>query len=61
MEYTGERFMPELTGEIKHEHLHRYALAQEFVKDKAVLDIACGEGYGSALKNCALRNRRRYR
>jgi 2-polyprenyl-3-methyl-5-hydroxy-6-metoxy-1,4-benzoquinol methylase len=30
------------------EHLHRYALAQEFVKGKKVLDLASGEGYGSA-------------
>jgi len=43
-----------VTGLAQHcpgvaEHLHRYALALEIVKGKAVLDIACGEGYGSAL------------
>jgi SAM-dependent methyltransferase len=48
MKYTGERFMPDQTGEIKYEHLHRYALSQVFVRDKEVLDIACGEGYGAA-------------
>lgn len=31
------------------EHLHRYAVATEFVKNKIVLDIACGVGYGSYL------------
>lgn len=30
-------------------HLARYASILPFVKDKVVLDIACGEGYGSAL------------
>lgn len=29
------------------EHLHRYALACEYVKNKIVLDLASGEGYGS--------------
>ena len=28
-------------------HLTRYALAKDLCKDKKVLDIACGEGYGS--------------
>ncbi|MFQ5964295.1 MAG: glycosyltransferase [Candidatus Scalinduaceae bacterium] len=33
---------------IKHyEHLHRYRLAKEFVKDKDVLVLVCGDGYGS--------------
>ncbi len=49
MEFTGERFIPELDGEIKYEHLHRYALAIELADGKSVLDIASGEGYGSAL------------
>ncbi|MBC7694681.1 MAG: class I SAM-dependent methyltransferase, partial [Burkholderiales bacterium] len=31
------------------EHLHRYALAKQITKDKIVLDIASGEGYGSFL------------
>ena len=30
-------------------HLARYASILPFIKDKVVLDIACGEGYGSAL------------
>lgn len=49
MDFTGERYIPSLAGQIKYEHLHRYALCLEFVSEKAVLDIASGEGYGSAL------------
>ena len=47
--FTGERFVPEVKGQIAHEHLHRYALARDVVKGKTVLDIASGEGYGSSL------------
>ena len=44
---TGERFMPGIEGaQTSYEHLHRYALASSIVKDKVVLDLACGEGYG---------------
>jgi GT2 family glycosyltransferase/ubiquinone/menaquinone biosynthesis C-methylase UbiE len=49
MEFTGERYVPSVDGQIKYEHLHRYALCLEFVVGKSVLDIASGEGYGSAL------------
>lgn len=49
MEFTGERFLPELQGEIAYEHWHRYAFAQQLVSNKSVLDIACGEGYGTAV------------
>jgi lipopolysaccharide biosynthesis protein/SAM-dependent methyltransferase len=46
----GERFLPDfMHGEIELEHLHRYRFASQFVADKQVLDIASGEGYGSAL------------
>ena len=47
--FTGERYVPELRGTIALEHLHRYAYACQFVEDKVVLDIACGEGYGSEM------------
>ena len=33
------------------EHINRYAFASHFVKDKIVLDIACGTGYGSSYLN----------
>ena len=49
LEFTGERFVPGIAGEIAHEHWHRYAFARRYVADKRVLDVACGEGYGSAL------------
>jgi len=48
MTFTGERFVPHLRGQIYYEHLHRYALALDMAKDRDVLDIASGEGYGSA-------------
>src|SRR6478609_650086 len=49
--WTGERFVTEIGGDgrIEIEHLHRYFLAREFCRAKQVLDIASGEGYGSAL------------
>jgi 2-polyprenyl-3-methyl-5-hydroxy-6-metoxy-1,4-benzoquinol methylase len=49
MEVTGERYFPSIEGENRYEHMHRYALAREYVAGKNVLDIACGEGYGCAL------------
>jgi len=47
--WTGERLVPSLSGDIVLEHLHRYALATELAAGRDVLDIACGEGYGSHL------------
>lgn len=47
--FTGERFTPECNREIWFEHWHRYVFARCFVEGKTVLDVACGEGYGSAL------------
>jgi ubiquinone/menaquinone biosynthesis C-methylase UbiE len=49
LEFTGERFTPECVREMAYEHWHRYAWAAEVVVGKAVLDAACGEGYGSHL------------
>lgn len=49
LKFTGERLINGTEGFIKLEHLHRYALAMELVENKIVLDIACGEGYGSNL------------
>jgi SAM-dependent methyltransferase len=45
----GERLITEFEGQIVCEHLHRYAVAFQYISDKDVLDIACGEGYGSNL------------
>ena len=48
LRWTGERYVPWIGGEVIHyEHLHRYRFAKEFVKGKKVLDLGCGEGYGS--------------
>jgi O-antigen biosynthesis protein len=47
MEFTGERFLPTEQGKIRLEHYHRYAVVQSIVAGKVVLDVACGEGYGS--------------
>ena len=47
LHFTGERFMPGLAGEIGYEHWHRYVVARRFCEGKTVLDVACGEGYGS--------------
>lgn len=49
LEFTGERFVPGVPGEIVYEHVHRYAFARRFAGGGRVLDAACGEGYGSAL------------
>src|SRR2546429_4866518 len=49
MDFTGERYVPAIEGQIRYEHLHRYALCLELVASKTVLDIASGEGYGAAL------------
>src|SRR5436853_461771 len=49
LEWTGERYVSGLGGQIEHEHYHRYLFSLGFCQGKAVLDIACGEGYGSYL------------
>jgi 2-polyprenyl-3-methyl-5-hydroxy-6-metoxy-1,4-benzoquinol methylase len=49
VQFTGERFVPGVGGPIVLEHLHRYAVAQQVVCGRFVLDIACGEGYGTSL------------
>lgn len=50
MEYIGERYLPwEPNAQASYEHYHRYLLALPFAKGKRVLDLASGEGYGTAL------------
>ena len=48
-EFTGERFVPGVRGDIELEHVHRYLFARQFLEGRDVLDIACGEGYGCDL------------
>lgn len=47
--FTGERYVPEVNGNIELEHIHRYIQASTLAQGKIILDIASGEGYGSAL------------
>ncbi len=49
LDFTGERFIPTEKGEIHYEHMHRYGWSLDLVAGRDVLDLACGEGYGSAL------------
>jgi 2-polyprenyl-3-methyl-5-hydroxy-6-metoxy-1,4-benzoquinol methylase len=49
LDYTGERMVPEKADKYTFwEHIYRYRFAAAFVSNKRVLDIACGEGYGTA-------------
>ncbi len=45
--FTGERLETYIYNENTIKHLHRYAIASSYIEKKIVLDIACGEGYGS--------------
>ncbi|ARV05496.1 hypothetical protein BTO04_01760 [Polaribacter sp. SA4-10] len=47
--WTGERLETFILTRDAVDHLHRYAIAKTYVKNKKVLDIASGEGYGSNL------------
>lgn len=47
--WTGERLETFVFNETTIEHLHRYALAADLAAGKKILDIACGEGYGTNL------------
>ncbi|MDE2147579.1 MAG: glycosyltransferase, partial [Burkholderiales bacterium] len=49
LEFTGERYVPTEPGEIRLEHLHRYAWCHGLAAGKDVLDLASGEGYGSLM------------
>lgn len=51
MEFTGERYIPEVGGEIRLEHFNRYyfVLNQLNLSDKVVVDLASGEGYGTSI------------
>lgn len=45
--WTGERLETFIYSRDAIEHLHRYAIVNDYIANKVVLDIACGEGYGS--------------
>jgi ubiquinone/menaquinone biosynthesis C-methylase UbiE len=47
LSFTGERYTPEIEGNIYLEHMHRYLMVRDLVTGKDVLDIASGEGFGS--------------
>ncbi len=48
-EFTGERMIPEGAAvDTFWEHIYRYRFATRYAPGRAVLDVACGEGYGSA-------------
>ncbi len=50
MDFTGERYVPGIDDPVMQmEHLQRYLSLLNAVKGLDVLDIACGEGYGSNL------------
>ena len=49
LEWTGERLTTATAGQVEIEHLHRYFLARTLCRGLDVLDVASGEGYGSAL------------
>lgn len=47
--FSGERLTAAMSGQVEIEHYHRYLLAREFCRGLDVLDVASGEGYGTAL------------
>ena len=49
MPFTAARLTSALLGQTEIEHLHRYLLARRLCRHKDVIDVASGEGYGSAL------------
>lgn len=54
LDYTGERVVPGVTpAETLQEHVARYLFARSYVRDRVVLDVACGTGYGSGLLHSA--------
>ena len=46
--FTGERLTADIHGQVEIEHYHRYLFARGFCRDRYVLDVASGEGYGAA-------------
>src|ERR1019366_10169949 len=44
----GERMTGTVHGQVEIEHYHRYLFSRGFCRDRDVLDVASGEGYGAA-------------
>jgi SAM-dependent methyltransferase len=50
LEWTGERFVPWVDDPfLASEHIHRYVFARSLASGRRVVDLASGEGYGSAM------------
>ena len=47
--FRGERLTSAVSGQVAIEHYHRYLLARDLCRGRDVLDVAAGEGYGTAL------------
>ncbi len=49
LEFTGERVVPgRVNADLWNEHLSRYLFATRVARDKQVIDLGCGAGYGTA-------------
>jgi SAM-dependent methyltransferase len=46
--FTGERLTASIHGQVEIEHYHRYLFSRGFCRERDVLDVASGEGYGAA-------------
>ena len=49
LEFTAQRMTSVVEGQIEFEHFHRYRFARDFCHNLDVLDVASGDGYGSAI------------
>ena len=50
LQFSGERIVPgEVTADQELMHRRRYEFALPYVTGKRVLDLGCGEGYGSSM------------
>jgi len=50
LHFSGERIIPgEVPGDMELMHRKLYQFAAQYVQGKRILDVGCGEGYGSAM------------
>jgi SAM-dependent methyltransferase len=47
--FTGERLTGAVSGQVQIEHYHRFQFARALCRGLDVLDVASGEGYGTAM------------